>query len=119
MKKLIYLTALVPLVAGGWLVTDRITFDRTAWLEDFAQLKSATEQSYANLKWTRSSKHVDLVALNEQTLHALMQANSNSEARNALEQFMAGFKDGHFHPEGGPPAPIAAVLAVFEKDGLP
>ena len=116
MKKILYILMIVPLVLGGWIITDRATFDRSAWLADFEQLKSATEQSYANLMWTRESKGVDLVALNDATLQALESANSNNQARKALKAFIAGFKDGHFHPESGPPRPIAELLAVFHRD---
>jgi hypothetical protein len=116
MKKLAYLLILVPLVAGGWLVRDRATFERAAWQADYLQLRAATEQSYANLRWTRSAKKVDLVALNAQALAELEQATSHSAARRALANFVSGFQDGHFHIESGPPKPIAAILDRFARD---
>jgi hypothetical protein len=115
MKKLAYLLVLVPVVAGGWLVRDRATFDRAAWHADYLQLRAATEQSYANLRWTRSAKKVDLVALNTQALTELAQAPSHSAARRALATFINGFHDGHFHLESGPPKPIAAILDRFAR----
>src|SRR5688572_19859048 len=116
MKKLAYLLMLIPLVAGGWLVRDRATFERAAWIADYQQLRSATEQSYANLRWTRSTKNVDLVALNDQTLAELNLATSHTAARRALASFVAGFNDAHFHLESGPPKPIAAILDRFARD---
>ncbi|HEY0671932.1 MAG TPA: S41 family peptidase [Longimicrobiales bacterium] len=116
MKKLAYLLILVPLLVGGWIVKDRATFDRAAWLADYQQLRSAVEQQYANLKWSRSSKNVDLVALNESALEQLQQATTHSAARRALVNFISGFRDAHFHIESGPPQPIAAVLGVFQRE---
>lgn len=43
------------------------------------------------------------------------QATSNSAARRALEVFIAGFGDGHFHLERKPARPIAAVLGWFDR----
>ena len=115
MKKILLLLLIVPLIFGGWMITDRVAFDRDAWIADYDQLRSATEQSYANLKWSRSSKDVDLVALHEQTLRDLEAATSNSGARRALADFIAGFKDGHFRIESGPPRPVAAVASLFKR----
>src|SRR5688572_26730931 len=105
MKKLAYLLILAPLIGGGWIIQDRATFNRDAWLADFEQLKTATEQSYANLKWSRDAKQIDLVTLNTKTIQELNTAASNSAARKALAGFINGFNDGHFHIESGPPRP--------------
>ena len=119
MKKLAYLLVLVPLLAGGWIIQDRATFNREAWIADYHQLRTATQQSYANLRWTRDVKQVDLVALNAATLEQLQQATSNSAARRALGNFVSGFKDGHFRFESGPPKPVAAIMKLFESDVAP
>jgi hypothetical protein len=113
---LLMLTVVTALVGAGWVVNDRATFDRAQWLADYEQLKSATEQSYANLRWSRTSKQVDLVALNANTLRALEQATSNSAARRALANFVSGFQDGHFRVETTPPKPLAVVLKLFERE---
>lgn len=113
---LLLLTGVAALVGGGWVVNDRATFDRAQWLADYQQLRSATEQSYANLRWSRTSKQVDLVALNANTLRQLRRATSNSAARRALANFVHGFKDGHFRIETAPPKPLAVVLDLFERD---
>lgn len=119
MKKLAYVLIVVPLFAGGWILNDRATFDREAWLADYAQLRSATEESYANLRWSREVKQVDLVALNARALDQLQQVTSNSAARRAIADFIGGFNDGHFHLENGPPRPVAAVMRLFENDVAP
>ena len=99
------------------MVNDRASFDRASWLADFEQLRSATEQSYANLRWSRISKHTDLVALNANALQGLRQATSNSAARRAIAEFISGFNDGHFRIENAPPKPVVAMLKLFERDG--
>jgi hypothetical protein len=118
MKKiLIMIVAVVAVVGGGWVTNDRVNFDRSAWLADYEQLRSSVESGYANLKWSRSSKKVDLVTLNATALQQLEQATSNSQARSALQTFAAGFGDGHFHLERNPPRPVAAVMGWFDRDG--
>ena len=117
MKKLMIIAlALAALTGGGWVANDRIAFDGSAWLADYDQLKTAVEHGYANLQWTRSSKQVDLVALNATALRQLQQATSNSESRRAIQTFIAGFKDGHFHLERKPPRAIDAVLSWFNRE---
>lgn len=113
---LLFLAGATAFVGGGWVVNDRVTFDRGRWLADYEQLRSATEQSYANLRWSRTSKQVDLVALNANTLRELQRATSNSAARRALAHFVNGFKDGHFRIETAPPQPLGVVLNLFERE---
>lgn len=62
---------LAALTTGGWVANDRMSFDRAAWLADYAQLTSAIEAGYANLPWSRSSKQADLVALDSAALEQL------------------------------------------------
>jgi hypothetical protein len=114
-RTLTLLIAIFALVGGGWMINDRAAFDRAEWLADFEQLKAATEQSYANLRWSRASKNVDLVALNTTAMQELQQATSNSAARRAIGNFISGFNDGHFHIERGPPKPVAAVMRFFDR----
>ena len=115
MKKLmIILVGVATLTAGGWFADDRIRFDRTAWLSDYEQLRTGVETHYANLKWSRTSKNVDLVMLNQQALEQLQNATSNSAARRALHTFVAGFDDAHFHIERNPPRVLASLLGWFD-----
>jgi hypothetical protein len=115
----LFFLALVPLVFGAFKVSDRVAFDRAAWLADFNQLKHETEHNYANLKWAGPAKQVDLAALNQATLAALAQAHSNSQARAAIATFLAGFKDGHLHIESGPPRPVAALMDLLPAGNAP
>jgi hypothetical protein len=72
-------------------------FDRAAWQQDYAQLKQALEQGYANLAWKASGAGgVDLPALDRATNEALARAASDAQAIDAIRAFVAGFHDGHF-----------------------
>jgi hypothetical protein len=117
-KALILLLGIATLTAGGWFADDRIRFDRAAWLSDYEQLRAAVETHYANLKWSRASKNVDLVLLNQTALEELQRATSNSTARRALHTFAAGFNDAHFHIERNPPRVVASVLARFGDENV-
>jgi hypothetical protein len=73
------------------------SFDRNAWLGDYAALKAALEKQYSNLAWFGSPESgVDLPALDRRTLAALEWAKSDEDARSAILSFVRSFHDGHF-----------------------
>jgi len=83
------LAGIAPALAGP--------FDRTAWQQDFRQLKGALEKQYANLAWKASGAGgVDLPSLDRSTTEALARASNDTEAADAIRRFVAGFHDGHF-----------------------
>lgn len=85
------------------------SFDRDAWLRDYAALKQALEKHYSNLAWFASPESgVDLPALDRRTLAALKDARSDEDARSAILEFVRGFHDGHFSQL---PAVAAALKA--------
>ena len=78
-------------------VAEAADFDRKAWQEDYAYLKTALQQNYANLAWFGSPQGgVDLPALDLSTQKELAQAETDKDARAAILAFVAGFHDGHF-----------------------
>jgi len=116
------------LACTPWAVADDTgtRFDRVAWQQDYAQLKQALEQGYANLAWFGSLQGgADLPALDRQTQRALDGAENDSQAAQALRDFVAGFHDGHFSflstlaptPTTSLPAPaLREDLAGLEAD---
>ncbi len=63
------------------------------WLQDYASVKKAMAEAYANLEWARS--RIDLVELNAKTTEALKKADSDAASRRIIDQFLAEFRDGH------------------------
>ncbi|MEP7043677.1 MAG: S41 family peptidase [Dokdonella sp.] len=99
-------------------------FDRAAWRTDYATLKRALEQSYANLAWFASPQGgVDLPALDRRTRRLLDLADSDDDARAAVLGFVAAFHDGHFSPlplrlpaPAGAAEPATAALDPLDAD---
>lgn len=118
-KRLLIALAFLPAAFGAFTVTDRATFNRDRWLEDFEQLERAVEQSYANLNWSATEKQVDLETLHTRALADLQAAKSNGQARAALVTFLNGFKDNHLHIESGPPRPVAVLIDLWPAGGQP
>ena len=72
-------------------------YDAAAWQADYSQLKKIMEKDYANLAWFASPDGgLDVPSLDRKTLKALRAARSDEEARQAITQFVAAFKGGHF-----------------------
>jgi hypothetical protein len=86
------------IVAGVWDVT---TYDRDAWLSDYARVKRDMAQGYANLDWMVEQHGVDLVALDRETTAALRSAHSRVRAFIALRRFVRAFADPHLHMQPG------------------
>ena len=89
-----------------------------AWLEDFEQLKRELATHYANLDWAVAERRLDLKQLSEQTEARLRDAQSDAQARQAIESFVRAFGDGHFHvqwPSANRPA-APATNAPIKKD---
>jgi hypothetical protein len=71
-------------------------FHRAEWQEDYAALKAAMEEGYANLAWFGSAEGgVDLPELDRRTQAAIAASASDEEAKLALKNFIASFHDGH------------------------
>jgi len=87
------------LSAGLVAAATKPAFDRAGWRDDYALLKAALQQSYANLAWFASPQGgVDLPALDRRTKRLLDLADDDADARAALLAFVAAFHDGHFSP---------------------
>ncbi len=94
------------------------TFNRQAWQEDYAFLKTALEQRYANLAWFAAPQSgVNLPALDQRTRRLLTTAEDDDMARAALTAFIGGFHDGHLSSAGAVLQPkITPALALPKPD---
>lgn len=93
------------------------TFNRADWLEDYAALKAAMIDSYANLAWFASPEGgIDLPALDRRTTNALRQATTEDEARFALRGFVSAFHDGHLSELPALEAPHGAAAEPPARD---
>src|ERR1700733_4250376 len=80
-------------------VASRAVFalDRTAWQQDYVQLKKELERRYANLAWFASAKGgVNLPALDLRTQRFLELSQNDDDAKSAILNFVSSFHDGHF-----------------------
>ena len=89
------------LAGGAW---DVATYDRDAWLADYARVKHDMAQGYANLDWMVEKRDIDLMALDQATTKALNDAHSRMRAFVALRRFVRAFDDPHLRmrPAEGP-----------------
>lgn len=102
----------LALAVAGVALWDLATFDRDGWRSDYARLKRATAQGYANLDWVREHRKLDLAKLDRETQAALDGAWSRLQGYRALNAFVAAFDDPHFTlalAEGPPPARASIV----------
>lgn len=88
-------------------------FNPRPWQEDFSQLLDAMTNHYANLEWAVTGRHMNLPKLRETTEQALSKAQSETEARAAMEKFMNAFGDGHLEIDWRKAAPEAGPTNVY------
>jgi hypothetical protein len=94
-RRLCWILAVLLVLAIGFALRARVTFDRAVWLADYDQLRRHMNRSYANLVDSVRAGRVDPVALHRRTLAALEAASTDRQARAVLEDFVAAFDDGH------------------------
>lgn len=107
--------ALLALVASA-AALDALTYDASAWQADYARLKRDMAQGYANLDWIVEHRHLDIVALDRETTHAIANAHSRVRAFLAIRRFTRAFADPHLRIRLGE-RPIAANTNANDRDG--
>ncbi len=112
------LTATLALIPALLLTATAGAFERQDWLDDYAALKTALEQRYANLAWFASPQGgVSLPALDKRTRRLLESADDEAMAKAALSSFISGFNDGHLSSAGAVlQAKIAQPLTMPKID---
>ena len=105
-------------VAATALMGASAPYDAAAWRADFAQMQSELRARYSNLAWMGSRESgIDVPSLVRRTQLALDAAHSDTEARDALRAFVAGFHDGHFS-ELSTQAPAQDITPEPDKPSL-
>ncbi len=108
---------LLAILQLPWLVFGSRSpqFSHEKWRQDYQALKTFLETGYANLEWMKQARKLDLAALDTATRKSLDAANSDIEARRALEKFLAAFGDGHLRlrdPEKPSPASAETLPSI-------
>jgi len=84
------------------------------WLADLDALETHMGVVYANLEWGVERRGLDLPALDRRTREAIRQAGSYEDAADALERFVAAFRDPHFGIERRRSPWIGWAFRLFE-----
>ena len=87
------LATLAGIAAWRWPPT---AAERAGWLRDYDLLRSSTGEAYANLGDRLQSRHLSPRELDTRTRERLARAHDVTEARAALQSFVAAFDDNHF-----------------------
>ncbi|MGE4062132.1 MAG: S41 family peptidase [Rhodospirillaceae bacterium] len=95
-RKAVLVLPAILAVAAGFLIWERLKFDRAAWLADYEQLRTHASRNYANLLWVIDERGLDPAALHRATLEELAAARTDRAARAAIASFISAFQDAHF-----------------------
>jgi len=74
----------------------KTSFPPKPWREDYLALRDHISKSYANLEYILQYYKIDPYELNKKTINTINAAKTEDEAREALNQFVKTFRDGHF-----------------------
>jgi hypothetical protein len=91
----VLLLALAFLFAGAASASAQSAYDPKPWLDDLAQMRVAFSTGYANFEWAVFDHEVDLAALFADTQKRIQFANSDADARAALDRLIRRLGDGH------------------------
>ena len=112
------LATALPSVAAAEAPPPKPAFDRAAWQADYARLKTALAQGYANLDWQVDRRNLNLVGADKAISAMLDKAESDVEAALIFARLVDAFKDPHLQLAYGP-APAYAALLPQQSDTAP
>lgn len=107
------------LLCGATRPTGRPGFDRSLWLQDYARLKVALAQGYANLDWQIEKRKLNLSAADKSIQSMLGAVESDAGATLVFVKLIDAFNDPHLELEAGPPPNGATLLPVTSSVGGP
>ena len=112
------LAAALPSPATAQASPPNPAFDRAAWKSDYARLKTALAQGYANLDWQVDRRNFNLAGADRAISAMLDKAESDVEATLIFARLVDAFKDPHLQLSYGP-APAPATLLPRLSDNAP
>ena len=95
--------------------TTASAFDRAAWKSDFARLKVALAQNYANLDWQVERRGFNLARADRFISAAIDDAKDDTAATLATVKLVQAFNDPHLELRSGSP-PASATLVPLSSD---
>lgn len=114
--KLLLSAGLMAIAAPVMAAPAQPTFDRAAWLSDYARLKVALAQSYANLDWQVNWRGINLARADAQISAMLQGAKDDTAATLLMVQLVDAFDDPHLKLKAGTP-PAGTTLVPQSSDG--
>jgi len=96
-------------LAALLLPTASQAYDRAAWQSDYARLKVALAQHYANLDWQVERRGINLARADAFIGGMLERAKDDTAATLAMAKLVEVFDDPHLELRAGPP-PSSATL---------
>jgi len=112
------LATALPSLATAQAPAPQPAFDRAAWQADYARLKTALAQGYANLDWQVDRRNLNLVGADRAISAMLDSAESDVEAVLIFARLVDAFKDPHLQLAYGP-APDSVALLPRQSDTAP
>jgi hypothetical protein len=86
------------------------TIDRAAWNSDYARLKVALAQNYANMDWQVERRGINLQRADKFIAAALDAANDDTAATLTMVKLVAAFHDPHLELRAGAPPESATLV---------
>lgn len=85
-------------------------YDKVAWQNDYARLKVALAQNYANLDWQVDRRGFNLKRADQFITSMLDKAQDDTAATLAIVKLVEAFRDPHLELAAGPPPDEATLV---------
>ena len=111
-RYLIAILAVAAGVSGASFLDSPSDAERAGWRADLLDLERGIASGFANFEWRISQRQLDLPAIHRTADSGIAAAASERAARQALQDVVAAFDDGHLRLEGEP-NPLIALARHF------
>lgn len=86
------------------------SFDRNVWASDYARLKVALAQNYANIDWQVERRGINLARADQFISSALSSAKNDTAATLVMVKLIDAFDDPHLELRAGSPPDSATLV---------